>query len=107
MTRAAESAARLGTGQASRDWMRCRSEPVTRRNDCPWPAEREPIHRLYKGGTGILKIAKTLGVGTSVVQGVVRPSRAQAQAREALKGAGGPDRLRVDGRLRAALSRWG
>jgi DNA invertase Pin-like site-specific DNA recombinase len=31
------------------------------------------IMRLRKDGTGILKIAKTLGVGTSVVQGVVRP----------------------------------
>ena len=31
------------------------------------------ILRLRKDGTGILKIAKTLGIGTSVVQGVVRP----------------------------------
>ena len=29
------------------------------------------ILRLYKGGTGILKIGKTLGVGTSVVQRVI------------------------------------
>ena len=29
--------------------------------------------RLHKGGTGILKIGKTLGIGTSVVQSVVRP----------------------------------
>jgi DNA invertase Pin-like site-specific DNA recombinase len=31
------------------------------------------ILRLAKDGTGILKIAKTLGVGTALVQGVVRP----------------------------------
>jgi DNA invertase Pin-like site-specific DNA recombinase len=31
------------------------------------------IMRLHKGGTGILKIGKTLGVGTALVQGVVRP----------------------------------
>ena len=29
------------------------------------------ILRLYKGGTGILKIGKTLGVGTALVQRVV------------------------------------
>jgi hypothetical protein len=29
------------------------------------------ILRLYKGGTGILKIGKTLGVGTGTVQRVV------------------------------------
>jgi DNA invertase Pin-like site-specific DNA recombinase len=31
------------------------------------------ILRLHKDGMGMLKIGKTLGVGTSVVQGVVRP----------------------------------
>jgi hypothetical protein len=31
------------------------------------------IVRLRKDGTGILKIAKTLGVGTSIVQGIVSP----------------------------------
>jgi hypothetical protein len=29
------------------------------------------ILRLYKGGTGILKIGKTLGVGTALVQRVL------------------------------------
>ena len=29
------------------------------------------ILRLYRGGTGILKIGKTLGVGTALVQRVV------------------------------------
>ena len=31
------------------------------------------ILRFHKGGTGMLKIAKTLGVGTALVQGVVGP----------------------------------
>jgi len=31
------------------------------------------ILSLHKGGTGILKIGKTLGVGTALVQGIVRP----------------------------------
>ena len=36
------------------------------------------ILRLHKDGTGMLKIAKTLGVGTALVQGVVRPFEAGA-----------------------------
>jgi len=39
----------------------------------------ERILRLAKDGTGILKIAKALGVGTALVQGVVRPLEAAAQ----------------------------
>ena len=42
------------------------------------------ILRLYKGGTGILKIGKTLGVGTALVQRVVmeqsRPFEADVAA---------------------------
>jgi DNA invertase Pin-like site-specific DNA recombinase len=38
------------------------------------------ILRLHKEGTGILKIGKTLGVGTALVQGVVRPFEAGAEA---------------------------
>jgi len=38
------------------------------------------ILRLHKDGTGILKIGKTLGVGTALVQGVVRPFEAGAEA---------------------------
>jgi DNA invertase Pin-like site-specific DNA recombinase len=38
------------------------------------------IMRLRKDGTGILKIARTLGIGTSVVQGVVSPFEAAASA---------------------------
>jgi DNA invertase Pin-like site-specific DNA recombinase len=38
------------------------------------------ILRLHKNGTGILKIGKTLGIGTALVQGVVRPFEADASA---------------------------
>jgi DNA invertase Pin-like site-specific DNA recombinase len=38
------------------------------------------ILRLRKDGTGILKIARTLGIGTSVVQGIVSPFEAAASA---------------------------
>ena len=38
------------------------------------------ILRLHKGGMGLLKIGKTLGVGTGLVQGVVRPFEAGASA---------------------------
>ena len=38
----------------------------------------ERILRLHKDGTGMLKIAKTLGVGTALVQGVVGPFEAGA-----------------------------
>ena len=34
-------------------------------------AVEERIHELRKGGMGILKIGRTLGVGTSVVQRVI------------------------------------
>ena len=34
------------------------------------------ILRLYKGGTGMLKVGKTLDVGTALVQRVVWSSRA-------------------------------
>ena len=40
---------------------------------------------LHKGGTGILKISKALGIGTGTVQRIVMESRAlstSAQARE-------------------------
>jgi DNA invertase Pin-like site-specific DNA recombinase len=36
------------------------------------------IQHLHKGGMGILKIGKTLGIGTSTVQQVVRPFEAEA-----------------------------
>jgi transposase-like protein len=43
------------------------------------------ILRLYKGGTGIVKIGKTLGVGTGTVQRVVteQPRPFDADAAEA------------------------
>jgi DNA invertase Pin-like site-specific DNA recombinase len=36
------------------------------------------ILRLHKDGVGLLKIGKTLGVGTALVQGIVRPFEASA-----------------------------
>jgi DNA invertase Pin-like site-specific DNA recombinase len=42
-----------------------------------WGMSRDQLEKrilsLHKGGMGILKIGKTLGVGTALVQGVVRP----------------------------------
>ena len=42
-----------------------------------WGMSRAQLEKqilsLHKGGAGILKIGKTLGVGTALVQGVVRP----------------------------------
>jgi transposase len=38
------------------------------------------ILRLHKGGMGILRIGKELGVGTGTVQGVLRPFEASASA---------------------------
>jgi len=54
------------------------------RKDGAWSADEERwgmtreelekrILRLHKDGTGMLKIAKALGVGRALVQGVVRP----------------------------------
>ena len=54
------------------------------RKDGAWSADEERwgmtraelekrVLRLHKDGTGILKIGKTLGVGTALVQGIVRP----------------------------------
>jgi hypothetical protein len=37
--------------------MRCRSEPVTPRNDCPWPAEREPHPSLPQRRHGHVRIS--------------------------------------------------
>jgi DNA invertase Pin-like site-specific DNA recombinase len=49
-----------------------------------WGMSRAELEKrilgLRKGGDGILKIAKTLGIGTSVVQGVVSPFEAAASA---------------------------
>jgi DNA invertase Pin-like site-specific DNA recombinase len=61
------------------------------RKDGAWSADEERwgmsraelekrILRLHKDGTGILKIGKTLGVGTALVQGIVRPFEASAGA---------------------------
>jgi hypothetical protein len=36
------------------------------------------ILRLHKDGVGMLKIGKTLGIGTALVQGVVRPFEGDA-----------------------------
>ena len=36
------------------------------------------VLRLHKDGMGLLKIGKTLGVGTALVQGIVRPFEASA-----------------------------
>jgi hypothetical protein len=36
------------------------------------------VLRLHKDGMGQLKIGKTLGVGTALVQGIVRPFEASA-----------------------------
>jgi hypothetical protein len=77
MARAAESAARMEAGQPV-DAMPARSElqqPVARRNDCPDDHEQaqleKQILRLHKRGTGILKIGKSLGIGTGTVQRVL------------------------------------
>jgi DNA invertase Pin-like site-specific DNA recombinase len=54
------------------------------RKDGAWSADEERwgmtraelekrVARLHKDGMGILKIGKTLGVGTALVQGIVRP----------------------------------
>jgi hypothetical protein len=59
------------------------------RKDGEWSADEERwgmtraelekrILRLHKDGMGLLKIGKTLGVGTGLVQGVVRPFEASA-----------------------------
>jgi DNA invertase Pin-like site-specific DNA recombinase len=61
------------------------------RKDGAWSADEERwgmsraelekhILRLHKDGTGILKIGKTLGVGTALVQGIIRPFEASAGA---------------------------
>jgi DNA invertase Pin-like site-specific DNA recombinase len=60
-----------------------------RRKDGAWSKDEERwgmsraelekrIMRLHKGGTGILKIGRQLGVGTAMVQRVVRPFEAAA-----------------------------
>ena len=40
----------------------------------------KPILRLYKGGTRILKIGRTLSVGSGTVRGVLRPFEISASA---------------------------
>jgi DNA invertase Pin-like site-specific DNA recombinase len=49
-----------------------------------WGMSRAELEKrilgLRKGGDGILKIAKTLGIGTSVVQGIVSPFEAASAA---------------------------
>jgi hypothetical protein len=41
-------------------------------------ADEAFVQRLHKDGMGLLKIGKTLGVGTGLVQGVVHPFEASA-----------------------------
>ena len=59
------------------------------RKDGAWSADEERwgmtraelekrVLRLHKDGVGLLKIGKTLGVGTALVQGIVRPFEASA-----------------------------
>jgi DNA invertase Pin-like site-specific DNA recombinase len=59
------------------------------RKDGAWSADEERwgmtraelekrVLRLHKDGMGLLKIGKTLGVGTALVQGIVRPFDAAA-----------------------------
>jgi hypothetical protein len=59
------------------------------RKDGAWSADEERwgmtraelekrVLRLHKDGVGQLKIGKTLGVGTALVQGIVRPFEASA-----------------------------
>ena len=59
------------------------------RKDGAWSADEERwgmtraelekrVLRLHKDGMGLLKIGKTLGVGTALVQGIVRPFEASA-----------------------------
>jgi DNA invertase Pin-like site-specific DNA recombinase len=59
------------------------------RKDGTWSADEERwgmtraelekrVLRLHKDGMGVLKIGKTLGVGTALVQGIVRPFDAVA-----------------------------
>ena len=42
---------------------------------CPGRSAQGIILRLHEGGTGILKIGKTLGIGTGTVQRVVMEHR--------------------------------
>ncbi|HWX26559.1 MAG TPA: hypothetical protein VNZ53_03865 [Steroidobacteraceae bacterium] len=39
---------------------------------------KKRVTRLHKDDMGVLKIGKTLGVGTALVQGIVRPFEASA-----------------------------
>jgi hypothetical protein len=43
-----------------------------------WAELEKRILRLHKDGMGLLKIGRTLGVGTALVQGVVGPFDAAA-----------------------------
>ena len=51
--------------------------PAKSADEARWGMSRAQLEKrilsLHKGGTGILKIGKTLGVGTALVQGIVRP----------------------------------
>jgi DNA invertase Pin-like site-specific DNA recombinase len=76
MARAKEAGIRFGRGNRKDDG---RSKDEER-----WGMSRAELERrilsLHKGGMGILKIGRTLGVGSGTVQGVLRPFEISASA---------------------------
>jgi DNA invertase Pin-like site-specific DNA recombinase len=74
LKRAKAQGVRLGRGN--------RKDGTRSEDEKRWGMSRAQLEKrilsLHKGGTGILKIGKTLGVGTALVQGVVRPFEASA-----------------------------
>ena len=69
LKRAKAQGVRLGRGN--------RKDGERSADEARWGMSRAQLEKrilsLHKGGTGILKIGKTLGVGTALVQGIVRP----------------------------------
>jgi len=76
MARAKEAGVQFGRGNRKDDG---RSKDEER-----WGMSRAELERrilsLHKGGMGILKIGRTLGVGSGTVQGVLRPFEISASA---------------------------
>ena len=76
MARAKEAGIRFGRGN--------RKDDGRSRDEERWGMSRAELERrilsLHKGGMGILKIGRTLGVGSGTVQGVLRPFEISASA---------------------------
>jgi DNA invertase Pin-like site-specific DNA recombinase len=74
LKRAKAQGVRLGRGN--------RKDGERSEDEKRWGMSRAQLEKrilsLHKGGAGILKIGKTLGVGTALVQGIVRPFEASA-----------------------------